>query len=114
MALESYTMHGHYLPIGQLVCGNCKEKNLRGVDFSSSQVYPANGLPCTTAKAAPKSENKTDAVKHNEEPKTVVIHEPPRSLKRHHSSGKSCFWRFSNAWIFMGFLFRCLFLTSHI
>lgn len=39
MSLENYTTSGNILPIGLLVCGNCKDKNLRGVDFSNSQIY---------------------------------------------------------------------------
>ncbi len=39
MSLENYTTTGNILPIGLLVCGNCKDKHLKGVDFSNSQVY---------------------------------------------------------------------------
>ncbi len=39
MSLENYTTRGNILPIGMLVCGNCKDKHLKGVDFSNSQVF---------------------------------------------------------------------------
>ncbi len=39
MSLENYTTTGNILPIGLLVCGSCKDKHLKGVDFSNSQVY---------------------------------------------------------------------------
>ena len=40
MSLEYYTRNGHILPIGLAVCGICKEKHLKSVDFSNSRTIP--------------------------------------------------------------------------
>ena len=44
MSLENYTTSGNILPIGLLVCGHCKDKCLKGVDFANSQI-----VSCETA-----------------------------------------------------------------
>ena len=41
MSLEYYTRNGHILPIGLAVCGICKDKHLKSVDFSNSRTIPA-------------------------------------------------------------------------
>ena len=41
MSLEYYTRDGHILPIGLAVCGICKDKHLKSVDFSNSRTIPA-------------------------------------------------------------------------
>ena len=86
-------MHGQFLPIGQLVCSGCKEKHLKSVDFSSSQIYPLahNGAQCETSPPS-KTENKTDAAMHNREDGAVAAAaaaaaQPKISLKRQHSEG---------------------------
>ena len=40
MSLEYYTRNGHILPIGLAVCGICREKHLKSVDFSNSRTIP--------------------------------------------------------------------------
>ncbi len=45
MSLENYTTTGKILPIGLLVCSHCKEKHLKGVDFSNSQVIGPSDVP---------------------------------------------------------------------
>lgn len=52
MSLENYTTTGNILPIGLVVCGNCKEKQLKGVDFSNSQVVDCPEGQATTKSAA--------------------------------------------------------------
>ena len=38
MSLENHIKNGSILPIGHLVCGFCKDKHLKGIDTSSSQI----------------------------------------------------------------------------
>ena len=38
MSLENHTTTGNILPIGLLVCSHCKEKHLKGIDFTNSQL----------------------------------------------------------------------------
>ena len=45
MSLENYTTTGKILPIGLLVCSHCKEKQLRGIDFTNSQVIGPTDFP---------------------------------------------------------------------
>ena len=45
MSLENYTTTGKILPIGLLVCSHCKEKRLRGIDFTNSQVIGPTDIP---------------------------------------------------------------------
>ena len=53
MSLENYTTTGKILPIGLLVCSHCKEKQLRGIDFTNSQVIGPTDIPVEpTATAA--------------------------------------------------------------
>ena len=43
--MENYTTTGKILPIGLLVCSHCKEKQLRGIDFTNSQVIGPTDIP---------------------------------------------------------------------
>ena len=43
MSLENYTTTGNILPIGLLVCGNCKDKHLKGLDFANSLIVEPDG-----------------------------------------------------------------------
>ena len=43
--MENYTTTGKILPIGLLVCSHCKEKQLRGIDFTNSQVIGPTDFP---------------------------------------------------------------------
>ena len=43
--MENYTTTGKILPIGLLVCSHCKEKQLRGLDFTNSQVIGPTDFP---------------------------------------------------------------------
>ncbi len=38
MSLENHIKNGSILPIGQLVCGFCKDKHLKGIDTGSSPI----------------------------------------------------------------------------
>ena len=54
--MENYTTTGKILPIGLLVCSHCKEKQLRGIDFTNSQVIGPTDFPleptCSPSSAA--------------------------------------------------------------
>ena len=57
MSLENYTTTGKILPIGLLVCSHCKERQLRGIDFTNSQVigptdFPMEQNPSSSSSAA--------------------------------------------------------------
>ena len=51
MSLENHMKNGSILPIGLLVCGFCKEKHLKGIDTSSSQIVntETQGINLTTS-----------------------------------------------------------------
>ena len=54
MSLENYTTTGKILPIGLLVCSHCKEKQLRGIDFTNSQVIGPTDFPLeSTSSSSP-------------------------------------------------------------
>ena len=45
MSLENHIKNGSILPIGHLVCGFCKDKHLKGIDTSSSQIITQDSNP---------------------------------------------------------------------
>ena len=50
--MENYTTTGKILPIGLLVCSHCKEKQLRGIDFTNSQVIGPTDFPVESTAAS--------------------------------------------------------------
>ena len=71
MSLENYTTSGNILPIGLLVCAHCKDKCLKGVDFTNSQIVPGdtvNNIDLTTKESkkipATSSTNQTIMQQH--------------------------------------------------
>jgi len=53
MSLENHMKNGSILPIGLLVCGFCKDKHLKGIDTSSSQIVniETQGINLTTTQS---------------------------------------------------------------
>ena len=45
MSLENHIKNGSILPIGHLVCDFCKDKHLKGIDTSSSQIITQDSNP---------------------------------------------------------------------
>ena len=45
MSVEFYMTNGQFLSIGQLACSGCRQKSLKGLDFSNSYILPEVGHP---------------------------------------------------------------------
>merc|ERR1711953_1363411 len=91
MSLEYYTRNGHILPIGLAVCGICKEKHLKSVDFSNSRTIP---IPDPEPIILPDSSYKRD--QNNQVLKPVVKTEmisiypsPPKKVRQMSTSVSS-------------------------
>ena len=55
MSVEFYMTNGQFLSIGQLACSGCKQKSLKGLDFSNSYILPEVGHPLFKPVAEPTS-----------------------------------------------------------
>ena len=82
MSLENYTTTGKILPIGLLVCSHCKEKQLRGLDFTNSQVIgptdfpvePTSSSSTAAVSICPVAEKRPATFGSGKEDSNVIIH----------------------------------------
>ena len=96
MSLEYYTRNGHILPIGLAVCGICKDKHLKSVDFSNSRTIPTpDPEPIILPDSSYKRDQNNQVLKPMVKTEMISIYSqplncsPPKKVRQMSTSGVS-------------------------